>query len=57
MGARGTREVALAIPPGVSPQERIWLTAVGKDGQIHRTALEAARVSPALARFIEEQAQ
>jgi len=57
MGEHWAREVALSIPGGISPQDRLWLSVVGKDGQVHRTALEVAKLSPALAQFIEEQKQ
>lgn len=55
MGERWEREAALPVPATITPQDRLWLTAVGKDGQVHRSALEVAKLSPALARFIEEQ--
>ncbi|THF62530.1 DUF3325 domain-containing protein [Pseudothauera rhizosphaerae] len=55
VGERWEREATLAIPPGLQPRDRLWLTVVGKDGQVNQTALDVARVSPAAARFIGEK--
>lgn len=57
MGERWAREVTLSIPVDVSPQGRLWLSVLGKDGQVHRTELAVATLSPALAKFIEERAK
>lgn len=57
MGERWEREVTLSIPDGISTQDQLWLSVVGKDGQVHRTAFEVAKLSPALAQFIKERAK
>jgi hypothetical protein len=36
----------------IPPEEQLWLTVEGWNGEIHQTAMEIARVSPALARFL-----
>lgn len=55
VGERWAREAAVPVPAAATPQDHLWLTAVGKDGQVYRAALEVAAVSPALARFIGER--
>lgn len=54
-GERWEREGVLIIPPAAASQDQVWLTVVGKDGKVHQTALELARISPAAARFVEEK--
>ena len=53
----GEREATLPIPAGAHPEDRLWLTVVGRHGQTHQTALDVALVSPATALFIREHAQ
>ena len=54
-GARWTREVAIYIPPAARLEEQIWLTVESKTGEVYHQAFDIARLSPAMARFIEEQ--
>jgi hypothetical protein len=42
----------IAIPPAFEAQEGIWLTVEGRNGEVHHAAVDVARLSPALARFI-----
>jgi len=56
-GERGEREATLLIPAGARPEDPLWLTVVGRDGQTHQAALDVAQVSPATAVFIREHAQ
>jgi hypothetical protein len=53
------RTVKITIPPAFAPEEQIWLTVEGRNGEVHHAAVDVARVSPALARFLagEESAQ
>jgi hypothetical protein len=53
------RTANILIPPAFQPEEQIWLTVEGRNGEVHQTALDVARVSPSLARFLakEESAQ
>lgn len=55
VGERWEREATLPMPAGIRPEDRLWLTVVGKDGQIHQVALDVARVSPSTAQFIRER--
>jgi len=55
VGKRWEREATLPVPAAITAQDQLWLTVLGKDGQVYRTALEVAQVSPALAQFIEEK--
>ncbi|MBW7903095.1 MAG: DUF3325 domain-containing protein [Rhodocyclaceae bacterium] len=54
VGNRWEREATLPIPAGIRPEDQLWLTVVGKEGQTHHVALDVAQVSPALAQFILE---
>lgn len=55
MGDHWSREAVLTIPPAATPQDQIWLTAVGKNGEMYQTALDMAQVSPDTAQFIQER--
>jgi hypothetical protein len=54
-----TRTAKIAIPPAFQAEEHLWLTVEGRNGEVHQTALDVARISPSLARFLagEEFAQ
>lgn len=53
----GTRDrsATISIPPAVKLEDGLWLTVVGKDGQMHHLRLDLERVSPATARFIRDR--
>jgi hypothetical protein len=46
------RTANIPIPPAFQPEEQIWLTVEGWNGEVHQTALEIPRLSPSLARFL-----
>lgn len=52
-GDRWNRTVEIGIPPAARAGDGLWLTVEGKDGGVHRVALDIARISPATARFME----
>ena len=55
-GGRGTdKRVEIPIPRAASIQDGLWLTVEGNDGSVHQQRFAIERLSPALARFIEEQ--
>ncbi|SDK41246.1 Protein of unknown function [Methylophilus rhizosphaerae] len=54
-GARWTREVAIYIPPAARLADQIWLTVESKSGEVYQQAFDIQRLSPATARFIQEQ--
>ncbi|MDR1646815.1 MAG: DUF3325 domain-containing protein, partial [Zoogloeaceae bacterium] len=53
------RTAKIIIPPAFLAEEGIWLTVEGRNGEVHHAAVDVARLSPALARFLagEEPAQ
>jgi hypothetical protein len=50
------RTTAIVIPPAFEAKEGIWLTVEGRNGEVHHAAVEVARLSPALARFLAGEA-
>jgi hypothetical protein len=54
-GRHWKRLSVVQLQPGLTAQDRLWLTVVGKDGATHQIVLDVVRVSPDTARFIREQ--
>ena len=53
---RGTdKRAEIPVPRAASQQDGLWLTVEGTDGSVHQQRFAIERLSPALARFIEEQ--
>lgn len=51
---RGKEKTAeLVIPERALASDELWLTVADNSGNIHQQALPTARVSPALARYLE----
>ncbi|WP_193075964.1 DUF3325 domain-containing protein [Pseudomonas sp. FME51] len=57
MSFLGNREryIELAIPPRATPEDGLWLTVVGKTGEVFQQRLEFEQVSPGMAEFIRKQ--
>lgn len=53
-GPHWERVAVVQWQPGLTAQDRLWLTVVGKDGSTHRLALDVARIAPTTARFVQE---
>ena len=46
------RTATIAIPPALQAEEGIWLIVEGRNGEVHHAAVDIARLSPALSRFL-----
>ena len=55
IGERGPREALLPLLAHASSADQVWITVLGKDGRLHRTALPLAAVSPAAAALLAER--
>ncbi|PEQ13566.1 hypothetical protein B2G71_04305 [Novosphingobium sp. PC22D] len=49
------RDVEIQLPSNLTGDSELWLTAVGKDGSVHRTSWPMSRVSPASAAWFAQQ--
>lgn len=49
------RYIELAIPPKATLEDGLWLTVVGKNGEVFQQRLDIEQISPAMAAFIGEQ--
>ncbi len=55
IGSPWRREVEIAIPPGTTLDDQIWLTIQATDGQVYHTGLNIGELSPATANFIKDK--
>ena len=42
----------IVIPPALQAEEQLWLTVEGRNGEVHHAAVDIARLSPTLVRFL-----
>lgn len=49
------REAQLPIAAGAGAQEGLWLTVLGHSGDVFQSVIEISRVSPELARFLQDR--
>ncbi|MGC4027631.1 MAG: DUF3325 family protein [Steroidobacteraceae bacterium] len=52
---RRDRSATITIPPAVKPEDGLWLTVEGTDGQVHHLQLDLERLAPLTARFIRDR--
>ncbi|MDH1703153.1 DUF3325 domain-containing protein [Comamonas terrigena] len=55
MGARWERWVEIPLPGTTGAGSELWLTVVGKDGQVHRVHWPMEQVSPATVEWFRQQ--
>lgn len=55
MGARWERRVEIPLPATTEAGSALWLTVVGKDGQVHRVHWRMDQVSPATVAWFQKQ--
>lgn len=53
-GSRWDRQVEIQLPANTTPESGLWLTVVGKDGEMHQAEVRLADVSPATMAWFEQ---
>ena len=54
-GARWNRTVDIQLPANTTADSMLWLTVVGKDGEMHQAAVRLADVSPATVAWFKQR--
>lgn len=54
-GARWNRNVDIQLPANTTADSMLWLTVVGKDGEMHQAAVRLADVSPATVAWFKQR--
>ena len=54
-GARWNRNVDIQLPANTTADSMLWLTVVGKDGEMHQAAVRLANVSPATVAWFKQR--
>lgn len=54
-GARWNRSVDIQLPANTAADSMLWLTVVGKDGEMHQAAVRLADVSPATVAWFKQR--
>ncbi len=54
-GARWNRNVDIQLPANTTADSMLWLTVVGKDGEMHQTPVRLADVSPATVAWFKQR--
>lgn len=54
-GARWNRSVDIQLPANTTTDSMLWLTVVGKDGEMHQAAVRLADVSPATVAWFKQR--
>ena len=54
-GARWNRSVDIQLPANTTPDSILWLTVVGKDGEMHQAQVRLADVSPATVAWFKQR--
>jgi len=54
-GVRWDRSVDIQLPANTTPDSILWLTVVGKDGEVHQAQVPLADVSPATVAWFQQR--
>lgn len=54
-GARWNRSVDIQLPANTTPDSILWLTVVGKDGEMHQAQVRLADVSPSTVAWFKQR--